>query len=61
MENTITIENRKKKTNEYIKIVLITGKTQKRTIYVDDNGKKYVYNQHGFYELENFVKTHKII
>lgn len=46
-----------KKTTEYIKIVLINGKEQKRTIYVDDNGEKYVYNQRGFWRLEDFMKN----
>lgn len=50
-----------KKTKEYITVVLLNGKEQKRTIYVDENGAKYIYNQRGFWKLEDFVKGRKII
>ena len=50
-----------KKTSEYIKIILINGKTQKRYIYLGENGEKYIYNQHSFWKLEDFVKNRKII
>ena len=49
-----------KKTVEYIKIRLVNGNEQKRTIYVDENGSKYVYNQKGFWKLEDFIKRHNI-
>jgi len=49
-----------KKTNEFIKVVLLNGKEQKRTIYVDENGQKYVYNQRGFWTLEDFIKGREI-
>ena len=48
------------KTKEYIKIVLLNGKEQKRAIYVDENGEKYVYNQRGFWKLEDFIKNREI-
>ena len=49
------------KTSEYIKVVLINGKVQKRHIYLDKNGKKYIYNQGGFWKLEDFVRNRKTI
>ena len=51
----------KQKTKEYIKIVGTNGKVIKKTIYVDGNGTKYVYNQNGFWKLDEFIKVHKII
>lgn len=50
-----------KKTAKYIKIILTNGKEQKKTIYVDDNGEKYIYNQRGFWKLEDFIKGRKIV
>lgn len=52
---------KKKKTKEYIKIKLIDGTEQKRTIYVDDNGLKYIYNQRRYWKLEDFIKTHRTV
>lgn len=49
------------KTSEYIKIVLINGNTQKRYIYLGENGEKYIYNQNSFWKLEDFVKNREII
>ena len=49
------------KTKEYIKMVAINGKVVKRTIYVDEKGEKYVYNQNHFWNLEDFVKHHDTI
>lgn len=51
----------KKKTSEYITIVLLNGKKQKRFIYLDDNGEKYVYNQGGFWKLGEFVKSRRVV
>lgn len=48
-----------KKTSEYIQITLLDGKVQKRYIYIDDNGTKYIYNQHGFLKLDDFIKNRK--
>lgn len=50
-----------KKTAEHITIVLLNGKEQKRTIYVDERGSKYIYNQRGFWKLEDFTKGRKTI
>lgn len=49
------------KTKEYIKIRLINGKEEKKTIYIDENGEKYIYNQGGFWEFDRFVNTHDIV
>lgn len=49
------------KTTDYIEIVGLYGKVQKRTIYTDENGVKYVYNQRRFWELEDFVKNREVI
>lgn len=49
------------KTSEYIKVVLINGKVQKRYIYLDENGEKYIYNQRWFWKFEDFVRNRKII
>ena len=49
-----------KKTNDYIKIILINGTVQKRFIYLDDNGEKYIYNQRGFWKFEEFIKRWKL-
>ena len=49
------------KTKETIKIVLQDGTVSKRTVYVDENGEKYVYNQRSFWKLEEFKKGRKII
>ncbi len=51
----------KQKTKEYIKIVGTNGKVIKKTIYVDENGVKYIYNQNSFWKLEEFIKGHKTI
>ena len=50
-----------KKTTEYITIVLLNGKEQKKTIYVDESGAKHIYNQRGFWKLEDFVKGRKTV
>lgn len=49
------------KTNEYIKIRIINGKEEKRTIYIDENGEKYIYNQNRFWEFDYFVKHWDIV
>ena len=51
----------KQKTAEHIKVKTIDGKVIKKAIYVDENGEKYVYNQHGYWKLEEFTKGRKII
>lgn len=48
------------KTKEYIKVVLVNGKEQKRYIYKGENGKKYVFNQNHFIELDYFVKNYNV-
>ena len=50
-----------KKTAEYITIIPINGKPQKRFIYTNERGEKFIYNQKGFWKLEDFVKTHKTV
>ena len=51
----------KQKTKEHIKVVGTDGKVIKKTIYIDENGVKYIYNQNGFWKLDEFLKGHKII
>ena len=50
-----------KKTTEHIKIVLLNGKEQKKAIYINENGDKYIYNQRGFRKLEDFIEGHEVI
>lgn len=49
------------KTKECIRFVSLDGKEQKRTIYVDENGEKYIYNQRRFWKLEDFIRDWKVI
>ena len=49
------------KTNDYIKIRLINGKEEKRTIYIDENGEKYIYNQNRFWEFDYFINHWDIV
>lgn len=51
----------KQKTKEFIKVVGANGKAIRKTVYVDSNGVKYIYNQNSFYKLDDFVKGRKII
>lgn len=51
----------KKKTAEHIKVVQTDGSVVKKTVYVDEDGEKYVYNQNGYWKLEEFAKGRKNI
>ena len=48
-------------TDEYIKIILTNGKIQKRTIYADENGEKFVFILGRFWELEYFKANWNIV
>lgn len=50
-----------KKTTEFVKVVLTDGKTAKKTVYVDENGEKYVYIYRGYMKLSDFLKEWKTV
>ena len=45
------------KTADYIVFIALNGKEQKRTIYVDESGARYIYNQKHFWKIEDFIKN----
>ena len=46
---------------QFVKIILTDGKPQKKTVFVNENGEKYVYVYRGYMKLADFLKDRKTV